>query len=110
MTAKEISGTSGRAKSTRVYFALILLVAQKIVQHIVVTLAFYFNWRDIASTVVVSPTVLMILGALLAALFVLAMWGMLRKRSWSVDLVLALALLDIIGEFAAQGTFAIVIT
>lgn len=110
MAAKDISRTSGTAKSTWIYFVLLLLLAEKIIQHIFVTLAFYFNWADIASTVVVPPTILMILGALLAVLFVLALWGMLGKRVWALHLAIALALFDIVGEFVAQGKIAIVVT
>jgi hypothetical protein len=92
------------------YTLLILLIVEKIIQHIFVTLAFYFNWNEIASTVVVSPVTLMILGAWVDALFIVGLWGMLRKRSWAIKLVLALALFDILGEFVAQGRLDIVIT
>jgi hypothetical protein len=97
-------------KSSWIYFALILLIVEKIIQHIVVTLAFYFNWGDIASTVVVSTTILMVLGALVAILFVLSLWGMIKKQMWAINLVIALALFDIIGEFVAQGRIDILIT
>ena len=90
--------------------ALLVLVVEKIVQHIVVTVAFYFNWRDIGSTVVVSPTVLMVLGAGVAVAFAVSLWGLLRRREWAVNLVIALALFDIVGEFVAQGRIGIRIT
>jgi hypothetical protein len=109
MAAKEASHAHESTRS-RVYLLLILLIAEKIVQHIFVTLAFYFNWGDIASTVVVSPSALMILGALIAVLFVLSFWGMIRKRIWATNLVIVLSLSDIVGEFVAQGKIAIVIT
>ena len=67
-------------KSNWVYYGLVLLTIEKIVQHIFVTLAFYYNWSDIASTVVVSPTLLMVLGAIVAALF----GPTLAVRSWLV--------------------------
>ena len=97
-------------KSNWVRHLLILLIIEKIIQHIFVTLAFYFNWADLISTVVVSPTILMILGALIAVLFMLSFWGMMRKQLWSIPLVIFLALFDIIGEFVAQGKFGIRIT
>lgn len=87
--------------------AMILLLAEKIVQHVFVTLAFWFNWYNIAATVVVSPTVLMVLGALAALLYALALWGALRDKKWANLLAGGLALFDIMGEFAAQGTLAI---
>jgi len=109
--------TTGRAlqtpetmKSNWIYYLLILLIVEKIIQHVVVTLAFYFNWKDIVSTVVVSSGVLMILGAIAAVLFVLSLWGMVRKQPWAINLILALAMFDIIGEFVAQGKIGIVIT
>lgn len=90
--------------------ALLVLVVEKIVQHIVVTVAFYFDWRGIGSTVVVSPTVLMVLGAGAAVAFAVSLWGLLRRREWAVNLVIALALFDIVGEFVAQGRIGILIT
>lgn len=110
MTSKATSQMHGKTQSNWVYYLLILLTVEKIIQHIFVTLAFYFNWNDIAATVVVSPTVLMILGALVAVLFVFSLWGMITKRRWAIKLIAALALFDIIGEFVAQGSLGIVIT
>lgn len=97
-------------RSNWVYYGLMLLTVEKIVQHIVVTLAFYFNWTDIASTVVVSPIVLMVLGALVAILFIISLWGLLQKRGWSINLLIGLALFDLVGEFVAQGRIAITMT
>jgi hypothetical protein len=91
------------------YYLLILLVIEKIVQHVTVTLAFYFNWKDIASTVAVSPTVLMVAGAIVAALFAIALWGMIMKQAWVLKLIVALALFDMVGEFVAQGVICIVL-
>ena len=96
-------------RSGWLYILLILLIVEKIIQHFFVTFAFYFNWGDIASTVVVSPTVLMVLGAFVAVLFALALWGMIMRRLWAITLVIFLAFFDIIGEFVAQGRFGIVI-
>jgi hypothetical protein len=88
-------------------YALLLLLAEKVVQHVFVTLAFWFNWQNIAATVVVNPTVLTILGALAAVLFALALWGALHDKKWASLLAGGMALFDIVGEFAAQGTLAI---
>jgi len=102
-----------RPKSTWVRHALIVLIVliiEKIIQHIVVTLAFFFNWKNTASTVAVSPSLLMVLGAIVALLFMLSLWGMITRRKWAVNLVIGLALFDIVGEFVAQGTLYIVIT
>lgn len=110
MTPKGASRTSGTTVSNWIYYLLLLLIVEKIIQHAVVTLAFYFNWTDIASTVAVSPTVLMIFGAIVAVLFCLSLWGMVMKPKWMINLVIALALFDIVGEFVAQGRIGIVIT
>jgi hypothetical protein len=97
-------------KSNWLYWVLNLLILEKIVQHIFVTLAFYFNWGDIASTVVVPPTVLLILGGIVAILFMFALRGMLKRQVWALNLVIGLALFDILGEFVAQGKIGILIT
>lgn len=110
MTSKKASLAPIAMKPNWTYYVLIALIVEKIIQHTVVTLAFYFNWKDIASTVVVSPVALMILGAVVGVLFAISLWGMTRRRAWAIKLVVALALFDIIGEFMAQGKFGIVIT
>lgn len=89
---------------------MIVLIVEKIIQHIVVTLAFLFNWKEIASTVVIKPSVLMILGAIVAILFMLSLWGMIARKKWAVNLVIGLALFDFVGELVAQGTLFIVVT
>lgn len=107
MTIKSVPGSAKPMQSNRVYYVLIILIVEKIIQHIFVTLAFYFNWSDIASTVAVSPTSLMVLGAVVAVLFVVSLWGMISKRPWAINLLVFLALFDIVGEFVAQGRIAI---
>ena len=67
MTSEGTSRSSEVTKLTWVYALLVLPIIEKIIQHIFVTLTFYFNWKDIASTVVISPMILMILGAFVAA-------------------------------------------
>jgi hypothetical protein len=96
-------------KTNGLYYLIILLVIEKIIQHIFVTYALHTNLQDIASTVSVSPTFLMVAGAIVAALFAITLWGMLTKRLWALKLILALALFDILGEFVAQGKIAIVL-
>ena len=72
-----------------------------------VTAALAVNWQDIRSTVAVPPDALLVLGAIVAVLFGLALWGLIQRRRWAVNLVMALALFDMIGEFVAQGTIGI---
>ena len=98
---------SARTATPWLRYALILLLAEKIVQHVFVTLAFWFNWQNIAATVVVNATILTVLGALAAVLYALALWGALHDKKWASLLAGGMALFDIVGEFAAQGTLAI---
>jgi hypothetical protein len=99
-----------KRKPTALRYALIALIIEKIIQHAFVTIAFYSNWGDIRSTVALDPGLLMVLGGIVALLFALSLWAMLARREWATNLVLALALFDIIGEFTAQGRAAIAIT
>jgi hypothetical protein len=90
-------------------FALLILLVEKVLQHVFVSFAFYFDWMNIASTVVVDPTMLLVLGTIAAILYGIALWGLVVRRHWAANLVLGLALFDIVGEFVAQGTLAITI-
>jgi hypothetical protein len=104
------ASASPRLKRTFLDYVLLLLVVEKIIQHIVVSLAFYFNWTNIRSTVVVQPTILLVLGSIVAVTFCIALYGLLRRTAWSLNLILGLAVFDILGEFIAQGTIVIAIT
>jgi hypothetical protein len=86
---------------------LIVLVVEKIIQHLFVTWAFVADWAGIRATVAVSPDALMVGGALIALLFAVALWAIWTRRQWAIDLVVLLALVDIVGEFVAQGRIAI---
>ena len=91
-------------------WTLVALLLEKTIQHIVVTLAFYTDWQGIRATVVADPDFLMVAGGFLALLFGLNLWAVVTKQRWALDLAIGLALCDIVGEFFAQGTFAIVVT
>lgn len=95
------------AKTSWVKVALLLLIFEKIVQHIFVTLAFIFDWGGISASVVVNPDILIVLGAIVAVVFVFAFWGIATGQPWAINLVIALALFDIVSEFVAQGRIAI---
>lgn len=90
-----------------VKYLLIALIFEKIIQHVFVTVAFYLDWKNIGSTVAVSPIILMILGVPVALLFILSLWGIIAQKKWSITLIVALALFDMIGEFVAQGKIGI---
>ena len=48
-------------------YLLIILLIEKVIQHVVVTISFYFNISDIRSTVAVDYDFLMVSGAVVAA-------------------------------------------
>jgi len=104
----DVPSPAGRTPLT--WYILVILICEKIIQHTAVTLAFFYNWNGIHSRVAVNPNILMALGAVLAVLFVVSLWGMIRRQKWAMSLLVGLAIFDIVGEFLAQGVFAIVIT
>ena len=111
MTIQESSNHStGKLKRPWIKYLLLALICEKIIQHILVTLALLFDWGDIRSTVAIAPTILICLGAIVAVLFVLSLWAILSRKKWARTLVIALAFFDIIGEFIAQGRLDIVVT
>jgi hypothetical protein len=91
-------------------FAILALLIEKILQHLIVTLAFVLNWSDIAATVSVSPGVLTVLGAIVALLYLLAFCAMLDHKAWAASLIIGLAAFDLVGECLAQGTMIISVT
>ena len=102
----------GGPRSNRLHvirIVIIILVGEKIIQHTLVTIAFYFNWMDIRSTVAVPPDILMILGAGVTVLYTLCFWAIMTQKRWSNVLLIGLALFDIVGEFIAQGRLDITI-
>lgn len=86
-----------------IWYALVFLGIEKTIQHLFVTYAFWKDIGDIRSQVAVSPNILMISGFVVALLFLISIWGLLTFRKWAIDLLIGLALFDIIGEFIAQG-------
>lgn len=93
-----------------VKYGLITLICEKIIQHTLVSIAFWFNAGDIRWKVAANPDTLLILGAVVAVLFVVSLWGIITNEKWVPTLLIALALFDIGGEFLAQGKLAITIT
>ena len=96
-------------KRTLIRYLLIVLSAEKIVQHTFVTLAFLYDVGGVRSTVAVDYRALMISGAVIAILFAVALPALIQKKHWSLYLVTLLAVSDIIGEFIAQGTIFVAI-
>lgn len=96
-------------KRVLISYLLIALVAEKIIQHAFVSLAFLYDISGVRSTVAVDYRALMISGAIIAILFAVALPALIQKKRWSLYLVALLAASDIIGEFIAQGTLIVAI-
>ena len=92
-----------------IWYVLVILNIEKIIQHIFVTYAFWKDIDGIRSQVAVCPDLLMIAGAGIAILFTLSLWGLFTNKFWAINLLIGLALFDIIGEFIAQGRIDIAI-
>jgi len=92
-----------------IWVGLVALNIEKILQHALVTIAFYLDFGGIRSKVAVPPDLLMISGAIVTTLFIMSLWGMIIGRKWAINLVIGLALFDMVGEFIAQGRIDIVI-
>lgn len=92
------------SKGSVISYLLIILLGEKVIQHVFVSFSFLYNVGDIRSTVAVDYRALMISGAIIAVLFVVALWAVIRKKRWGLILVALLATADIVGEFVAQGT------
>lgn len=88
---------------------LVLLVIEKVIQHLAVTVALIVDLGGIRATLALDYRFFLVAGAFEVLLFAFGGWGVLRKQSWARWLLLVLALVDIIGEFVAQGTLMITI-
>ncbi len=88
---------------------ILLLIAEKVIQHIAVTLAFILDIGGIRASVALDYRLFLVVGAASAILFALGGWALVRRKPWAVGLIVTLALVDILGEFVAQGTLMITI-
>jgi hypothetical protein len=86
---------------------LLGLLAEKIVQHVFVTVAFLFDIGGSRSSVALDYRFFMVAGGVVSILYVIALWAVYSKRMYGLSLVVALAVFDIWGEFIAQGRFDI---
>jgi len=89
---------------------LLLLTAEKVVQHLFVTYAFYFDLGGLRSQVVPDYRIFMVAGFVVFMLFAVALYGQLINAAWATNLVNGLAIFDVAGEFYAQGTIIIDLT
>ncbi len=92
------------------HYLLELLVAEKVVQHTVVTAAFAFDLFGLRNEVSLDYWVFMVSGGIVAVLFLLAFLGLVQRRRWGAGTALGLGVFDVVGEFIAQGTLFITVT
>jgi hypothetical protein len=88
---------------------LLLLLCEKVIQHGAVTIAFALDLAHLRARVAVDYRVFLFAGAALTILYAVCVWGLLRRKRWLSGAVAILALVDIVGEFFAQGTVLIVL-
>lgn len=86
---------------------LVVLSAEKAAQHVFISWAFAAGRFDLRGQVVPPWEALFVIGSVSAVLFVVALPGIWRRQRWAPTLLIGLALVDIIGEFVAQGTLMI---
>ena len=91
---------------------LILLLAEKIIQHALTAIAFFFDIPgvgapDIGARFDLSDPVMGVSNAVLVILFGGAIWGFAADKQWSRTLIFLLAAFDIAAEFVFHGFFFI---
>lgn len=98
------------ADRNRTALLLLALAIEKVVQHALVTWAFMADRFGLREDVGVDYRWLAAGGAGAGLVFAMGAWGLARRRRGSLGLLQAVAVFDIVGEFVAQGTFAIEVT
>jgi hypothetical protein len=98
------------ARRSLTEWLLFALAIEKCIQHVFVTWAFATDQAALRERVAVPYEALMLIGGVAAACYAASAIGLRQRRTWSPALLIVLALIDIIGEFVAQGTGMIEIT
>ena len=91
---------------------LILLLVEKIIQHVCTAAAFFIaipgiGTPDIGTRFEISDPVMGVNNLMLGGLFTLALWGFYTDKKWYKPLILFLAGFDIVAEFIFHGFFFI---
>jgi hypothetical protein len=107
-TAEAVEPTAIRTTSAG--WLLRALLLEKVVQHALVTWALSADRWGIRDDLAVDFLWLSVIGGFAGFLYGVALFGHLLARRWCLWLAAALAALDIIGEFVAQGTPSIAVT
>lgn len=105
--AEPRAAASSRIGGPWLLVVMLLLIVEKVIQHVAVTAAFILDIGGIRASVALDYRLFLVVGGVSAVLFALSGWALVRRKPWAVGLVVALALVDIFGEFVAQGTLMI---
>ncbi len=100
----------GRSDRNWMLWLLGVMSGEKIVQHVIVTWALLVDLDNLRQDVAVDYQWLVVVGGTVGILFGVALVGLFMGQRWSLTLLSGLALIDVIGEFVAQGTVAITVT
>jgi len=92
-----------KKSSPRIYYFLLILCIEKVVQHIYVTYAFATDIDTIRTDVVFDYRIFMYSGMIIALGFFFSAYGILKEQKWSLNLLWILGWTDFVGEFIAQG-------
>ncbi len=90
-------------------YLLIILSAEKLVQHTVVSLSLFYDLGGVRSTLAIDYRVLLVSGIVVAVLFAVASFLLAWRNRWGPRLTAVLAVFDIVGEFVAQGTVLVLV-
>jgi hypothetical protein len=80
------------------------LVCEKVIHHAVVTIAFAFDLAHLRASVAADYRWFLLTGAALTILFAVCAWELWRNATSVGAAITMLAIVDIVGEFLAQGT------
>lgn len=90
---------------TTVTYLFVFLLAEKVVQHVATVPALVWNIGDIRAQFAVDYTLLIGANIILAAVYLIALYGTIKRHVWGPIVVIGPALFDIIAEFVFHGLF-----
>jgi hypothetical protein len=94
---------------------IILLTVEKTIQHFLLALSFMglFSWiatPDIGPHIIVNNFTMAVLNLFYALLFIVGLFGMVKRMRWGIPLIISMAGLDIILEFIFHGLLYITVS
>lgn len=87
----------------KTWIILLFLCFEKVVQHLFVTYAFFKNISSIRSDMAFDYRYFMYVGLIIALLFAVAFYGLLKQEIWGHKLAFTMGWVDFFGEFVGQG-------